>query len=511
VDPLSVRMVEHAVVYPTIRVQSLPGKLLMGVFDGDGRYVDDTVLDRRSGEQGAPVPTGLFPVVTDAAQPEAIYAGPLYFHFGHFLLESLARAWYAHRDPELPLVWAGQHTWQGRELLPWQTEILELLGISNPTALLADPTRYDRLHVPDIGYRYDDRFHPEHAAFLGRYEGPAQVRGRRLWLSRSSIETDVRDLNAEPTERRLARAGWTVRHPEVLSVREQLDELCQAEVVAGEEGSAFHTLVLLRDVSAKRFHVLRRYGREHRNLRTIGDARQVRQTFHTVDHQVVLRAEGRAVSKISPNSAAVLDLLRVPVPAPPSGAPDWADHVVGEVLARLEPQRLLDVDSASLRLLLGSAAPARVAVSARLDVDPRVLVHEDVDVYELGLEQYAEHFHDGRDPFDVVRLGGAPFPAVMEAFGVSKRLAHDRTVWVLGCGRLAGRVAVAVQTMHPGYAAERLLVQRKLVFVVRRVPDQPIDEEGVGRLTAEQVKRRTRWLRPTTVQRLRGPGVEPLA
>ena len=112
-DSLSARLIKNTVVYPTIRVASHPGKLLMGVYDKDGNYVDDTALNRRSGEQGAPVPRDLFPVAADADAPEAIYAGTLYFHFGHFLLESLARAWYAHRYPDVPFVWAGQHTWQG--------------------------------------------------------------------------------------------------------------------------------------------------------------------------------------------------------------------------------------------------------------------------------------------------------------------------------------------------------------------------------------------------------------
>ena len=284
-DSLSVRLIKNSVVYPTIRVASHPGKLLMGVYDEDDNYVEDTALNRRSGEQGAPVPRDLFPVAADSDAPEAIYAGTLYFHFGHFLLESLARAWYAHRYPDVPFVWAGAHTWQGFELKPWQSEILDILMIKNPTRIIADPARFDLLHVPDIGYRYDDRFHPEHAEFLGRYEGPAQVPGHRLWLSRSKIASDVRDLNSAPTERRLAKAGWTIAHPETLSIREQLDHLGRAEIVAGEEGSAFHTLILLKDVSAKKFHILRRHGQEHGNIHTIGDARGIDQSFYSLKRE----------------------------------------------------------------------------------------------------------------------------------------------------------------------------------------------------------------------------------
>ncbi|MGH3341149.1 MAG: hypothetical protein ACRDPL_20255, partial [Propionibacteriaceae bacterium] len=79
-DSLSVRLIKNSVVYPTIRVPSHPGKLLMGVYDEDDNYVEDTALNRRFGEQGAPVPRKLFPVVTDSDAPEAIYAGTLYVH-----------------------------------------------------------------------------------------------------------------------------------------------------------------------------------------------------------------------------------------------------------------------------------------------------------------------------------------------------------------------------------------------------------------------------------------------
>ena len=323
-DSLSVRLIKNSVVYPTIRVASHPGKLLMGVYDEDGNYVDDTALNRRSGEQGAPVPRDLFPIAADSDAPEAIYAGTLYFHFGHFLLESLARAWYAHRYPDVPFVWAGQHTWQGFELQPWQSEILDILMIKNPTRIIADPARFDVLHVPDIGYRYDDRFHPEHAEFLGRYEGPAQVPGERLWLSRSTIGSVVRDLNSAPTERRLAEAGWTIEHPEALGIREQLDHLGRAEIVAGEEGSAFHLLILLKDVATKKFHILRRRGREHGNNHTIGDARRVNHSFYSLERSGCLWPKDALSPRSAPTprrSSTSSTCLSRPPPMPPQCPP----------------------------------------------------------------------------------------------------------------------------------------------------------------------------------------------
>jgi hypothetical protein len=502
-DSLSVRPIQHGVVYPTIRVASHPGKLLMGVYDGDGDYVEDTALNRRAGEQGAPAPRDLYPTVTDSDAPEAIYAGPLYFHFGHFLLESLARAWYAHRHPEAPLVWAGQHDWQGIPLRPWQTEILDILKITNPTGIIADPTRYELLHVPDIGYRYDDTFHPEHAEFLGCYEGPAQVPGHRLWVSRSRVTSEARDLNSGPTERRLAEAGWTVTHPENLTMRQQLDHLARAEIVAGEEGSAFHVLILLKNVASKKFHILRRYGREHGNMHTIGDARQVDQSFYSLKRELVLRAEGRLVSKITPNASEALDILGVRVPPVREAVPTSTDPVLIRTLASLQPGRFLDVDARSAQLVAHSFAPLRVAVSPRFDFDPRSYQGSGIDFYELSLKQYADHFHQDRGRFDVIRIAGTEFEQVMESFRVSKRLARTQTVWILGSGHIAARVALAIRTTHPGFTARRLLVQRTIVYVARRVPDQPRNEAGVAELSADEVERRLRWVPPVTVRQLR--------
>lgn len=510
-ESLSARLVRHGVVYPTIRVASRPGKLLMGVYNEDGDYVDDTALNRRSGEQGAPVPRDLFPVVTDAEAPEAIYAGPLYFHFGHFLLESLARAWYASRHPTVPFVWAGQHDWQGIELLPWQLEVLDILMINNPTRIIADPARFELLHVPDIGYRYDDRFHPEHAEFLGRYVGPAQVPGRRLWLSRGKITSDARDLNSGPTERRLSEAGWTIAHPETLGIREQLDQLSRAEIVAGEEGSAFHALMLLSDVAAKKLHILRRHGREHGNMHTIGDARRITQSFYSLERELVLRAEGRSVSKISPSSAEILDILDVPVPPARDAVIAPTSGVLARVLAHLDAQRFLDVGASGPHLVVGSSAPTRVAVSPRFDFDPRTYSASGIHFYELDLQQYADLFHGDRGRFDVIRIAGADFGEVMASFRVSRRLSGNTTTWILGSGDLAARVAVAVRLTQAGVTVRRLLVGRTTVYVAQQVPGAPRNEAGVAKLSAEEVQRRLRWMRPATLRQLHGRATGPRA
>jgi hypothetical protein len=273
--------------------------------------------------------------------------------------------------------------------------------------------------------------------------------------------------------------------------------------VAGEEGSAFHTLILLKDVSAKKFHIFRRHGQEHGNIHTIGDTRGVDQSFYSLKREQVLRAEGRVVTKISPNSSEILDILEVPVPAAhDSATPSAADAILKRILANFEPQRFLEVGATGPHLVVGSTAPTRVGVSPRFDFDPRTYAASGIDFYELRLRQYADLFHEDGGRFDVIRITGSEFEDVMASFRVSKRLAHEGTTWILGCGDFAARAALAIRMTHPGFTARRLFVQRTTAYVAHRVPGEPLDETGVGALSASEVKRRIRWVPPATLRRI---------
>src|SRR3712207_1817856 len=104
---------------------------------------------------------------------------------------------------------------------------------------------------------------------------------------------------------------------------------------------------------------------------TSGDARRGDQTFYTLEREWVLQAEGRVVSKLTPNSSEILDILDVRVPAaadPASASAD--DAILGRALANFEPQRFLDVGARSPHLVVGSTAPTRVAVSQSFEFDP---------------------------------------------------------------------------------------------------------------------------------------------
>ncbi|MHA6510621.1 glycosyltransferase 61 family protein [Tessaracoccus sp. Y1736] len=482
--PLSSRTVADATVYPTMRQPDRPNQLLMGVFDSKGTYLPDSGLDRRSGEIGAEVPRDLYDEQEPAVFPEAIYCGVLYFHFGHFLLESIARLWYAQQQPELPLVWAGARNWykgadggsantdprlpkdwtQHSELLGWQREMLDILGVTNPVAIVTRPASVGELHMPDIGYRYDDQFHPDHAAFLASYHGPEQDPESRLWLSRSGIGTAVRDLNAPAIERRLTRAGWDIRFPERQTLREQLDQMARASVIAGEEGSAFHLLMLLDDISTKRFEIVRRLGTEHRNMRTVGEACGVNQRFTTLKCERVLQARGRYVTKVSEGAAETLDLLDVPIETPPD--PTASALLAASLFTALRKadstiEHVLALGVADARPLAGTGAKRVTVVSEALEVDPRLPELRTASIFEMPAALYFSAFPDAT-PYDVIIIDSTDPEAALGAMHAGVGAGGPNVVWLLvGSSNdgLAGvwKAAARVMDSFPGIDARTVV------------------------------------------------------
>src|SRR5690606_30752701 len=93
----------------------------------------------------------------------------------------------------------------------------------------------------------------------------------------------------------LARRGWIIYHPQAHPVREQLEMLDRAAQIAGIEGSAFHTLLLLKQVRAK-VQIIPRRGAVNENFETIATTKGFRQEILDVPSEVVMK-NGEATRK----------------------------------------------------------------------------------------------------------------------------------------------------------------------------------------------------------------------
>ena len=433
VEPLGVVSLTNATIH-TVHPSSNPHRMHYGVLREDGTLLESTVEDRHHGEHTFIPPDPSRFDAFDSIRREAIYAGPLYHVYGHFVIESCQRLWWAADHPDLPIVWTADDG-TAPELNSWEQDILEILGIRNEAIILTRPTRFDCLHVPDAGYKYADWSHPQHIAFLAAYDGPPQENGAKLWLSRDPVHGRGL-INRHIIERRLRDLGWTVVTFELMPVRAQLDALARAEVIAGEEASTFHNLLLLKDIRRKRFHVFRRHGPEHLSFTTIGNARDVDQQVHSCSQDALLSVSGRAVVRLAPNPAQYLSHLGIPIPRPRPLPPDWKP---GHTIRRLN--RLAGITGAQTYLQLGwleHAAFTQIEVASRDIVDNefrfdvRSYRNQGAQFYEVSLDQFFTWFAKGRT-YDLVMLDNQHDwrDALDKVRTVFTFAAHDRTVVVL--------------------------------------------------------------------------------
>lgn len=238
-----------------------------------GTVIDETLLARHYGpvHQSA----ALAPA-TERIDREVLFGGYLQDHFGHFLLESLARLWFARERSELPIVWIGSTQYRR-----WQIEILDLLGVGNPPIFISKPTSIQRLVVPKSGYVVQTRFEPWHARFLGVFPAAPMTAGKKIWLSRAKLpETYGNVIGQAEIEGRLPALGWRIFHPQDFSIVDQLRCIADAERIAGIAGSAFHSVVLMKSLRARIDIFVR--GARNLNYSTIARMKGLDQREHAI-------------------------------------------------------------------------------------------------------------------------------------------------------------------------------------------------------------------------------------
>jgi capsular polysaccharide biosynthesis protein len=243
-----------------------------------GSVVVDGTGIRRFGREQIPRIVEPDAVVPTWQLDGAVFGGYLYDHYGHFLLESLARLWVPAGAAPAPVVWIA--AWC-ESLSPWMHEVLDLLGVDERRHVVTSgtgPLAVDHLLIPDAGFEFGSWMHPWFGRRLASHPA-GDAPHDHVWLSRSR-RVPISGLDEEvELEQRLEAEGWTIVHPEDLSVREQVELLARATHVSGLEGSAFHTLALLSGCSARVDLFTRQ---DHLNFELVADACGLDQTRHTL-------------------------------------------------------------------------------------------------------------------------------------------------------------------------------------------------------------------------------------
>jgi hypothetical protein len=214
-----------------------------------GKHTRDLPPDRPADAASAPRLAG-----------RHLYAGPIWHHFGHVMVDSLHLLWAlgdherivflgvvglaACKTPEQLASWT---------LPTFAKDILLAIDIDPERAfIIRRPTVVEELEVPEPGAVWQDGVRPFYLEHLRRYRKTIEAKTARvtvpdrIYYSRLHLlEYGGGVLGSSFFERRLAENGFAIVRPETLPIVQQFAHLLKAKQIIFDEGSAIHLTELL--------------------------------------------------------------------------------------------------------------------------------------------------------------------------------------------------------------------------------------------------------------------------
>lgn len=175
-----------------------------------------------------------------------VYLGQLEYHFGHFLVESLARLWFLLDNPSKKVCYLScekDHPY---------LEFFYLFGLAKEQMIWVgdgEVTQFAEVIVPEPSFRHCDYFHKEYKLTCDRIrEGASGAYNyKKVYFSRRGDKQASATFGEEPIERTFVRNGYKVFHPEKLSMPQKLKILANCEYFAGTSGTGMHNVLWCKD------------------------------------------------------------------------------------------------------------------------------------------------------------------------------------------------------------------------------------------------------------------------
>ena len=237
-----------------------------GVLTAEGAF-EERSITWRNGTQ----------VNTEPPMPEAgeiedlpgrwMYAGPLFGHFGHFLVESIARIWAVEtlKGKIDGIVFVPKFQNRPQYILSVFEPMLRGLGVDVEIRNLEDPTRVEELYVPQQGFGMFEMIEgaPEFRDFINAHAGKGvEPKGpEKIYIARSALPPARGSLLGEARLEELLEAeGYTIYHPQKDSFDEQMATYKAARRIISVDGSPLHMAALVGDRDLKVACIARRKG-----------------------------------------------------------------------------------------------------------------------------------------------------------------------------------------------------------------------------------------------------------
>lgn len=236
--------VPSGIVESRNRSSTRGGKWVVGVYDRNGDPVSSSLRVRDS--QASPTQRPLCPADISKDPRCAYYLGVDAAHFGHFLLETLCRAWawpWSDRPPRMIAVI------QAAPLRRFARAFLRLIpGLANRVEIVSSTTRFATVLVPSPTFVIGTGAHYVFKELCSRIAERAGANNRPMtdqpvYLSRAGLGSTAKRaiMDEVELEEFLAGQGFRIVRPETLPVAEQVAVVNEHRWIVAPMGSACHT------------------------------------------------------------------------------------------------------------------------------------------------------------------------------------------------------------------------------------------------------------------------------
>ena len=180
----------------------------------------------------------------DYVDEDVVFIGALSNHYGHFILEGLARLWF-YLDAENLRMKCVYISESERDLF---VETLGMLKIrSQKMQRIESPTRFRKVLIPEPSIRLSDYYHKKYNETVSRIRDSVPPGNfEKIYFSKEGISNN-RAIGEIIIQNIFASNGYHIFHPETLSMQEKISVLRGAKVFVASSGTNVHNSVFLED------------------------------------------------------------------------------------------------------------------------------------------------------------------------------------------------------------------------------------------------------------------------
>lgn len=199
---------------------------------------------------------------TEYIDESVIYCDPIILQWGHFLVDSISRLWYA-IDSDLKVAFCG-YGFPKYELTGPYIRFFELLGIKKERLIdIRKPTRFKSVIIPDLSYVADSYYSDEYkkifrtAASNISSEIDMKVNIDKVYFTRCQFRDNgarTREIGEHFLEEIFRKNGYTVISPEKCTLDEQIYILSNCKEFASLSGTVAHNVLFAQNI--RKFTIL---------------------------------------------------------------------------------------------------------------------------------------------------------------------------------------------------------------------------------------------------------------